>query len=106
MYVSSECMYPGGCEDKPFLKRQMVVASSMVVGRIGWTNKMCLGGKGWMCDVLSTMILNPIILVDCIIMPIYWMGRRCDGDIVQSRRLIQPKPLIAQVTMIDDVIDV
>jgi hypothetical protein len=66
MYVSSECMYPGGCDDKPFLKRQMVVASSMVVGPIGWTNKMCLGGKGWMFDVLSTMILNSIILVDCV----------------------------------------
>jgi hypothetical protein len=43
---------------KPFPKRQKVVVSSIVVRRIGWTNKMCFGGKGRMCDVLPTMILN------------------------------------------------
>ncbi len=59
---------------KPFPKRQKVVVSSIVIGHIGWTNKMCFGGKGWMCDVLPTMIMNPIALVDCIVMPICWMA--------------------------------
>jgi hypothetical protein len=40
---------------KPFLKRQKVMALSIVIQRIGWTNKMCFGRKGWMCDVLPTM---------------------------------------------------
>ncbi len=59
---------------KPFPKKQKVVVSSIVVRRVGWTNKMCLGGKGWMFDVLPTMILNPIMLVDCIVLPIFWMA--------------------------------
>jgi hypothetical protein len=59
---------------KPFLKRQMVVASSIVVGGIGWMNKMRFGGKVWMCHVLLTMVLNPITLVDCVVMPICWMA--------------------------------
>ncbi len=58
---------------KPFLKRKKVVASSIAVGCIGWMNKMCFGGKGWMCDVLPTMILNPIALVHCVLTPICWM---------------------------------
>jgi hypothetical protein len=48
---------------KPFLKRQKVVALSIAVRRIGWTNKMCFCGKGWMFDVLLTMILKPITLL-------------------------------------------
>jgi hypothetical protein len=59
---------------KPFLKRQKDMASSIVVGRIRWTNKMCFCGKGWMCDVLLTMILNPKALVDFIVTPICWMA--------------------------------
>jgi hypothetical protein len=59
---------------KPFPKRQKVVVSNIAVRRIGWTNKMCLGGKGWMFDALPTMILNPITLVDCIVLPIFWMA--------------------------------
>ncbi len=59
---------------KPFPKRQEVMVSSIVVGLIRWMNKMFFGGKGWMCDVLPTMILNPIALADCVVMPICWMA--------------------------------
>jgi hypothetical protein len=59
---------------KPFPKRQNIVASSIVFRHIGWTNKMCFGGKGWMCDILPTMTLNPVALVDCIVRPIRWIA--------------------------------
>jgi hypothetical protein len=49
------------------------VALSIVIGRVGWSDKVCLSGERWMSDVLPTMELDPITLVDCIILPICWM---------------------------------
>ncbi len=47
---------------------------SIVIGRVGWLDKVCLSGERWMSDDLLTMELDPITLVDCTIAPICWMA--------------------------------
>ena len=58
------------CDVKPFPKRQEVMEFCIFVGCVGWMNKMCICGERRIKNVLTTVKLNPITLVDCIVAPV------------------------------------
>ena len=60
----------GVCNVEPFPKRQEVMACCIFVGCVGWTNKVCVCGEQRMKTVLTTVKLNPITQVDCIVAPV------------------------------------
>jgi hypothetical protein len=61
------------CNIEPFPKEQKVMALSIVIKHVGWLDEVCLSGERWMSYILPSMELDPITLVDCIILPISWM---------------------------------
>jgi hypothetical protein len=58
------------CDVEPFSKRQEVMGFCILVGCVGWTNKVRICGERRMKNVLTTVKLNPITLVDCIVAPV------------------------------------
>ncbi len=69
------------CDVEPFPKRQEVMAFCIFVGCVGWTNKVRICGERRMKNVLTTVKLNPITLVDCIVAPV---GRMANVKIKQE----------------------
>jgi hypothetical protein len=51
-----------------------VMAFCIFVGCVGWTNKVRICGERRMKNVLTTVKLNPITLVDCIVAPVRRMA--------------------------------
>jgi len=62
------------CDVKPFPKRQKIMAFCVVVRCVRWMNKVCICGQRWVKNILATMKLDPITLVDCIVLPFGWMA--------------------------------
>jgi hypothetical protein len=58
---------------EPFSKRQKIVTECKVVRRIGWANEVCLAGYCGMVNILASVKLDPITLVDRIITPVCWV---------------------------------
>ena len=55
---------------EPFLEWMKVVVERIVIRCLRWTNEMSIRGQIRACNVLLSMILYPITLIDCIILPI------------------------------------
>ncbi len=51
---------------------------SIVIGSIGWADKVSVRGQIRTSQVLSSMVLNPILLIDCIVTPV---GRVTDVEV-------------------------
>ncbi len=51
---------------------------SIVIGSIGWADKVNVRGQIRTSQVLSSMVLNPILLIDCIVTPV---GRVTDVEV-------------------------
>jgi hypothetical protein len=66
------CVEMGNVE--PFLIGQEVVALGVVVRHVGRSNEVCVGREGGMSNILATVELEPVMLVNHIVMPICWMA--------------------------------
>ena len=55
-----------------------------------WMNKACVCHEGWMKDILTTIELNPITLVNCIVSPIGGMANvkfKQETSVLCARRI-------------------
>ncbi len=66
------CVEMGNVE--PFPIGQEVVALGIGIQRVGRLIKVCVGREGGMSDILTTVELEPVILVNRIVTPICWMA--------------------------------
>ena len=55
---------------KPFSEVHKLVASRVAVGRVTWTNQVCVRGLARVAKVINTVQLQPLSLVDGVIAPI------------------------------------
>ena len=58
------------CYIKPFPKGEEIVPLGIIVRCVGWANEMCFCAQRWMQDILATMELEPITLIDGVVSPI------------------------------------
>jgi hypothetical protein len=66
------CVEMGNVE--PFLIGQEVVVLGVVIRRVGRSNEVRVGREGGMSDILATVELEPVTLVNRIVTPICWMA--------------------------------
>jgi hypothetical protein len=62
------------CDVEPFPKMQKVMVCCIIIQCVGWTNKVCVSVEQRMKSIFPTMKLDPIMLVDCIVLPIGGMA--------------------------------
>ena len=60
----------GVCDIQPFPKREEIMSCGVIVRCVGWADEVRVGAGRRMQDILSTMELDPITLIDGIIPPI------------------------------------